>query len=75
MSISIYDKALLEKLQDWTADTNIHVYGTDETRRLFQVVADEHQDQIKLPILAIRRSGYEVLNKNMRQLSYNGLVQ
>ena len=74
MSASIYDKALLEKIKSWVGDTNFHVYGADETRRLFQVVADENKDKIQLPIIAIRRSGYEVLNMNMRQLSYNGMA-
>ena len=75
MSVSLYDTALLDKLKYWTEDTDIHIYSTDETKRLFQVVADEHQDQIKLPIISIRRSGYEVINPRMRQLSYNGLPQ
>lgn len=35
MSVSLYDTALLDKLKYWTEDTDIHIYSTDETKRLF----------------------------------------
>ena len=76
MSLYFYDTALMNKLRYWTEKTNIHIYGPDETRRLFEVIADVNMDQkIKLPLLCLRRSGaYEILNINKRPLTYDGAI-
>lgn len=76
MAVNYYDDALLEKLTAWTEKTNLHIYGPDDTRRLFAVTADETNDaNIKLPILCLRRSGgYEIINHNRRPLTFDGLM-
>ena len=76
MSLYFYDTALMNKLRYWTEKTNIHIYGPDETRRLFEVIADVNMDQkIELPLLCLRRSGaYEILNINKRPLTYDGAI-
>lgn len=74
MSTSLYDKAFIEKLRDWTRDTGIHIMGPDETRRLFQVTADSTNDKpIQLPLISLRRmGGFTVLNTGKRPLAFDG---
>lgn len=74
MSLYLYDNALVEKLKSWTVKTDIHVYGPNETRRLYEVLADETNDSnIKLPMLVLSRDGgYTILNSNKRPLTYDG---
>lgn len=76
MSAYIYDQALLEKFKYWTNSTQIQIYGPEQTRRMFEVMADKQEDKkIKLPIIAIRRlNGYTILNTNKRVLTYDGLT-
>ncbi len=76
MSVAFYDNALLDKLKNWTNDTNMHVYGQDDTRRLFEVVAEEKRDHpITLPILCLRRvGGYEIINPNKTVLSFDAIT-
>ena len=47
MATKLYDDALLEKLRNWTQNTSITVVGPDETRRLFEVIADKFGDYLK----------------------------
>ena len=74
MSVALYDKALLEKLQAWTQDTDMHIYGLNDTQRLFEVIAsNSDSEQIKLPIVCLRRNGsFEIQNINKRPLSFDG---
>lgn len=75
MSSSLYDKALIAKLKNWTQKTQINVYGPQETKRLFEVMGDESGDKnIKLPILCLRREGYTVTNFNKRVATYDGMT-
>lgn len=73
MSIQLYDDALLDKLKNWTKDTHITITSPGETRRLFEVIANENRDRpIKLPLIALSRTaGFRVLNTNNQSLSYN----
>lgn len=75
MSVYLYDEALVSKVKYWTEKTNLHVYGVDEVRDLFQVIADENSDKpIQLPILTITRpKGYSIINSNKKPTTYNGL--
>ena len=58
MSAALYDEAFLKKLKSITDKTNIHLYGTDDSKRLFEIIADDTDDQqIQLPIISLRRSG------------------
>jgi len=75
MSVYFYDEALLSKIKYWTEKTQLHVYGVDEIRDLFQVMADENNDKpISLPILTITRpKGYSIINSNKKPTTYNGI--
>lgn len=75
MSIVLYDKALIDKFRNWTGDTNLNVYGPQDTARLFQTIADSNQDQsIKLPIVVLKRNGgYTILRTNKNPVSYDGM--
>ena len=76
MSLELYDRALVAKINNWTYKTDIHVYGPDETRQLIEMIADTTGDKpLTLPIISISRSsGYEILNMNKRVLTYDGLM-
>ena len=73
MSIRYYDDALLEKLKFWgtrdNENTSLHIYGPNDTQRLFEVLADESDDKpINLPIICLRRNaGFRIQNINMDQ--------
>ena len=73
MSTRFYDDALIKKLNYWTANTQVKVYSPSDTRRLFEVIADESGDKpISLPIICVRRSsGFNVSNVNRQPLSYS----
>ena len=76
MATYIYDEAVLKKIKYWTQASNVHVYGADETRNLFEVMADESGDKpIELPIISIRRDrGYTIIDggTTRRPISYDG---
>lgn len=74
MGVRYYDEALLNKLKKWTAGTEMQITGVNETKRLFEVLADKHDDrQIQLPIIALSRSGgYTILSKYKQPLSFAG---
>ena len=44
MALYFYDTALLSKLRYWTDRTQLHIYGPDDTKRLFETIADETND-------------------------------
>ena len=74
MAVRFYDEALLQKFQKWTADTQVHLTGINETRRLFEVVADTNNDRpIQFPLIALSRNGgYTIQEKYKQPRSYNG---
>lgn len=74
MAARYYDEALVKKLKYWTANTQVRIYNPQETRRLFEVIADETNDKpIQLPIICIRRlGGYQVKDVSRKPLSYSG---
>lgn len=76
MSVYLYDEALLKKLRSWTSDTKVKIYGPDDARQLFQVLADEQDDKrLELPMIVLTRpGGYTVTNTNRKPLSYNGVT-
>lgn len=77
MSVYIYDEALLGKLKTWTENTNVHIYGPNDSRRLFQIIADETDDKpLQLPIISLtRRGGYTLANPNKRVQTYDGITK
>ena len=76
MSVSLYDKALLDKLNKWTAGINSTVLGVDDTKKLFEVQSDTKYDQpIQLPLICLSRpGGYNILSKYKQPRSYNGFL-
>ncbi len=74
MAVRFYDDALLAKLKKWTADTQVQLTGVNETRRLFEVVADKINDKpIQLPLIALSRSGgYTIQEKYKQPRSFSG---
>ena len=74
MAVRFYDEALLKKFQKWTADTQVQLTSINETRRLFEVVADKTNDKpIQLPLIALSRNGgYTIQEKYKQPRSYNG---
>lgn len=74
MAVRFYDEALLKKFQKWTADTQVQLTGVNETRRLFEVIADKQNDRpIQLPLISLSRvGGYTIQEKYKQPRSYNG---
>lgn len=74
MAVTLYDDALLQKLQKWTAGTEMHLTGINESKRLFETILDRKDDKpIELPLIALSRNGgYVILNKNKTPLTYSG---
>ena len=74
MAVRFYDEALLKKFQKWTADTQVHLTGINETKRLFEVVVDTNNDRpIQFPLIALSRNGgYTIQEKYKQPRSYNG---
>ena len=76
MSIGLYDKAILDKLRNWTRDTQFHVYGPEDFKKVIQTNADERNDApLQLPMICLRRSnGFTILQTTKRPLSFDGLT-
>ena len=74
MSVGLYDKTFLEKLQSWTKDTAVTIVGPDETNILYQQIANDSNDSpIKLPFIALKRpGGFTILNTGKRPLTFDG---
>lgn len=76
MSVNLYDKALLEKLNNWTKNSELHIVGPEESRRIFELIADEGNDKpIQLPLIVLTRpGGYTITDQGLAKhpLSYNG---
>lgn len=74
MSVGLYDAAFLNKLLAWTKDTHISVLGPSDSRRLFEMVADNNNDSpIQLPLIALSRpSGFSLLHATKQPLSFDG---
>lgn len=57
MSISLYDRAITEKVKAWILDPHMVVLPPDETSRLMAWKADTTQDKpLTLPLITIARS-------------------
>lgn len=76
MAIAYYDKAIIEKLSNWTKNTQITITSPNETKRLFETIADKNNDKpIKLPLLALTRNlGYNVSVTAKKPLTFNGMT-
>lgn len=71
---ALYDEALLKKIKYWVSDLPITVTGVDETRRIFEYIADTTNDKaIKLPLITIRKRPTITLNStNKKALTFDG---
>ena len=76
MSLSLYDDALLKKIQRWTMNTSTVLVGVDESTRLFSTIADTTNDKpIQLPLIALTRpGGFSIDEKYKQPKSYNGAM-
>lgn len=74
MSVGLYDKAFMDKLQQWTKDTKVQIFNPNDTRRLFETIADETKDSpIQLPIISLKRpGGFTILHTTKTPLSFDG---
>ena len=77
MATEIYDKALATKLNRWTHNTNLTILVADNTKRLYEVIADQSNDgKIQLPMLSIRRTGgYRIKVPRWQTLSHDGFTK
>ena len=75
MAVSLYDDALVKKLKSWTEKTQVTILPPNETKRLFEIISDENNDQpLKLPIIALVREGGYTLNQSTKQPgTYDGI--
>lgn len=77
MAINYYDDAIIAKLKNWIPDASrLRVFGPDESKRLFEVKAEESSDApVKLPIITLSRSNdLEITNAIKQSKSFDGLV-
>ena len=76
MSTYLYDEALVRKFKSWTHNSQIEIFGPNETSRVFETIADKTGDKpIKLPLIYIERDrGFNIINDGTtrRHLSYDG---
>lgn len=75
MSTALYDIAITDKFSKWTNSTDVTLTGPDETRRLFEVIADKNNDKpLKFPLVCIRRlPGYTIDLTGKKPLTFDGL--
>ena len=76
MSTYLYDKALVEKLKKWTDNTKVTVISPDETRNLFETIADQRNDKpISLPMMCLRKNpSYTLELAGKAPLTYSALT-
>lgn len=58
MACRYYDDILVAKILKWLPEnTNLRVLGPSESKKLFELTADDTQDQpFKLPLITLTRS-------------------
>lgn len=76
MCVTLYDKALVEKIRRWVKDDSITITSPDETRRLFQYKADINGDKpLQLPLIALRRErDFDIGRVTKNPMTYDGLT-
>lgn len=79
MAIRYYDEAIATKINSWLPKNNnrqIKVLKPEETKRLFEIEADEKNDgAISLPLIALSRdSSIDMIYRGMNPMSYDGLL-
>ena len=75
MSVTLYDEALIKKINSWIGDERLKVMSYDDFNSSIAVTADETGDKpIELPLILITRSGFTIANTNRTQRSSYGLT-
>lgn len=74
MAVRYYDEALYEKIKNWVKDPNMTILRPAEASRLFQVRADQTNDQpLTLPLISLSRdSSIEIISTAKKPLTYDG---
>lgn len=76
MAIRYYDDLVVKKLQHWVPEaSNLRVLHPDESKKFFELTADDNNDQaFQLPLIAIsRKDELELLSTVKAPKSYDGL--
>lgn len=76
MACRYYDDILVAKLLKWIPEeSNLRVLGPSESKRLFELIADDNRDKpFKLPLIALSRSkDIELLSTVKGPKTYDGL--
>jgi len=74
MSAILYDEAIVNRLQELVGpEAAIQILKPDETARLFGEKADESRDALSLPLIALSRRGFRILNAQKQPKSYDGI--
>ena len=68
MACRYYDDLIIAKLKKWVPESShLRVLKPDETKRLFETMADDKQDQaLKLPFIALSRNADVRLGTNIK---------
>lgn len=75
MGVRFYDEAIVNKVKSWIKDPNMVVLKPNEVSRLWQVRADQKNDQpLTLPLIAISRDpSVNIDVSTKRNLTFDGL--
>ena len=75
MAVRYYDDAICEKLKSWIKKSNIRVLKPNEVTRLFQLQAEDKNDEpLTLPLIAISRDpSINISVATRRSLTCDGL--
>jgi hypothetical protein len=76
MAIRYYDDLIIKKLQRWIPEaSNLRVLHPDETKKLFELTADDNKDQqFTLPLIGLsRKDELELLSTVKAPKTYDGL--
>ena len=74
MAVRFYDDALTEKIKSWVKDPNMKILKPSESTRLFQLRADQLNDEpLTLPLIAISRDNdFEIISTAKKPINYDG---
>lgn len=75
MAVRFYDEALVNKIQKWIKDPHMVVLKPNEVSRLWQVRADQKNDEpLTLPLIAVSRDpNLNISVATKRNLTFDGL--
>ncbi len=76
MSVSLYDKAVLDKLYKWGLNNSSTILAPDDIQNLYEVYSDKTNDkELVLPLICLNRNGnFTIQNVNKQPLSLNALT-